>query len=498
MEVELAPRQEDKLRREMTIAYETCCRPSQRLYVSYSAGEGDNQRTPCFLWARLGALFPDAPVRDGGDPLARLSAPDAALELAGSSPAVAEALKRVPGLPERVERIQDAAGWRRGRLSRPAVDALFGPVVPMSATKLDLVNSCHFGYFLRFGLDAKPRQRAAFRAAEYGTFVHDVLERTLRAAREEGAPLDDVQAVERLSQAAAERYEREVLSNLEGEPARFRVLFQRMKGAALAVARSVCAELAVSDFTPAAFELGFGPGKDLPPVEVEQGVRLRLTGYVDRVDQWLHEGKRYVRVVDYKTGKKSFDFADVADGRGLQMLLYLFALRREGKGLLGPEETVPAGVLYVPARTPLVDGERDMSDGEIQRARDRLLRRQGLVLDDPDVLSAMERPAGEYRFLPVGTGRGGGDSLVTPAQMEALDGYITAALRAAAGELAAGNIDADPYWQGADKNPCRWCDYKAACHFEEGCGDRRRFRRGLRAAQFWEWMDRWEEDGGGH
>lgn len=498
MEVELAPRQEDKLRREMTIAYETCCRPSQRLYVSYSAGEGDNQRTPCFLWARLGALFPDAPVRDGGDPLARLSAPDAALELAGSSPAVAEALKRVPGLSDRVERIQDAAGWRRGRLSRPAVDALFGPVVPMSATKLDLVNSCHFGYFLRFGLDAKPRQRAAFRAAEYGTFVHDVLERTLRAAREEGAPLDDVQAVERLSQAAAERYEREVLSNLEGEPARFRVLFQRMKGAALAVARSVCAELAVSDFTPAAFELGFGPGKDLPPVEVEQGVRLRLTGYVDRVDQWLHEGKRYVRVVDYKTGKKSFDFADVADGRGLQMLLYLFALRREGKGLLGPEETVPAGVLYVPARTPLVDGERDMSDGEIQRARDRLLRRQGLVLDDPDVLSAMERPAGEYRFLPVGTGRGGGDSLVTPAQMEALDGYITAALRAAAGELAAGNIDADPYWQGADKNPCRWCDYKAACHFEEGCGDRRRFRRGLRAAQFWEWMDRWEEDGGGH
>ena len=494
MEVELAPRQEDKLRREMTIAYETCCRPSQRLYVSYSAGEGDNQRTPCFLWARLGALFPDAPVRDGGDPLARLSAPDAALELAGSSPAVAEALKRVPGLSDRVERIQDAAGWRRGRLSRPAVDALFGPVVPMSATKLDLVNSCHFGYFLRFGLDAKPRQRAAFRAAEYGTFVHDVLERTLRAAREEGAPLDDVQAVERLSQAAAERYEREVLSNLEGEPARFRVLFQRMKGAA----RSVCAELAVSDFTPAAFELGFGPGKDLPPVEVEQGVRLRLTGYVDRVDQWLHEGKRYVRVVDYKTGKKSFDFADVADGRGLQMLLYLFALRREGKGLLGPEETVPAGVLYVPARTPLVDGERDMSDGEIQRARDRLLRRQGLVLDDPDVLSAMERPAGEYRFLPVGTGRGGGDSLVTPAQMEALDGYITAALRAAAGELAAGNIDADPYWQGADKNPCRWCDYKAACHFEEGCGDRRRFRRGLRAAQFWEWMDRWEEDGGGH
>ena len=495
LEVELAPRQEDKLRREMTIAYETCCRPSERLYVSFAAGSGDEQKTPCFLWERLGALFPDAPVMDGGDPLARLSAPDAALELAGQDPAVADALGQVPGLSDRVERVRSAALWRRGRLSRPAVDALFGTVVPMSATKLDLVNSCHFSHFLRFGLDARPRQRAAFRAADYGTFVHHVLEHTLRGAQEAGISLGDGEEVARLSQGAADRYEREALSNLEEEPARFRYLFQRMKGAALAVARSVCAELAASDFTPAAFELGFGPGKDLPPVEVEQGVRLRLTGYVDRVDQWMHNGKRYLRVVDYKTGKKSFDFADVEDGRGLQMLLYLFALSREGERVLGPGETVPAGVLYVPARTPLVDGERGMTGEEIQRARDRLLRRQGLVLDDPDVLEAMERTeGGSCRFLPVSAGRGGSDYLVTPDQMDALERYIADALRSAAGELAAGNIDADPYWRGADHNPCRWCDYRAACHFEEGCGDARRFRRGVNSKEFWQWMSRREED----
>ncbi len=498
MEVELAPRQEDKLRREMTIAYETCCRPSQRLYLSYAAGSGDNQKTPCFLWERLGALFPDAPAADGGDPLARLSAPDAALELAGRDPAVAEALRRVPGLAGRVERVRAAAQWRRGRLSRPAVDALFGPVVPMSATRLDLCNSCHFSHFLRFGLNARPRQRAAFRATDYGTFVHDVLEHTLRAAREGGIPLDDGEAVGRLAQGAADRYEREVLNGLEGETARLRHLFARMKGAAVAVTQSVCAELAVSDFTPAAFELGFGPGKALPPVEVEQGVRLRLSGYVDRVDEWLHNGKRYLRVVDYKTGKKSFDFADVEDGRGLQMLLYLFALAREGARALGPGEIVPAGVLYVPARTPLVDGERGMTDGEIQRARDKLLRRQGLVLDDPQVLSAMEHGAGGFRFLPVGAGRSGGEALVTAEQMDLLDGYITQALRRAAGELAAGNIDADPCWRGADQNPCRWCDYRAACHFEEGCGDRRRFRRGVKAAEFWRWLAQQKEENHGH
>jgi len=499
MEVELAPRLEDKLRREMTIAYETCCRPTQKLYVCFAAaGAGDAQHAPCFLWERLAALFPSGPVVDGSDPLARLSAPGAALELAGRDSAVAAALRQVPGLADRVDRIQSASNWRRGRLSRLAVDELFGPVVPMSATRLDLVNSCHFSHFLRFGLKAMPRQRAAFRPSDYGTFVHDVLENTLREAKNAGIPLDGTEEVRRLSQQAADRYEREVLSGLDGETARFRYLFERMKQAALAVTQSVAAELSASDFVPAAFELGFGPNRELPPVEVEQGVRLRLTGYVDRVDQWLHGGKRYLRVVDYKTGKKSFDFADVEDGRGLQMLLYLFALSREGQRVLGPGEIVPAGVLYVPARTPLVDGERGMSDEDIQKARDRLLRRQGLVLDDPQVLSAMERTAGAYRFLPVSTGRGGADYLVSGEQMEALDEYITHALRAAAGELAQGNIDADPYWHGADKNPCRWCDYRAACHFEEGCGDMRRFRRGVSAKEFWQWMkDREEGDGHG-
>lgn len=94
-----------------------------------------------------------------------------------------------------------------------------------------------------------------------------------------------------------------------------------------------------------------------------------------------------------------------------------------------------------------------MTDEEVQRSRDKLLRRQGLVLNDPQVLSAMEHGERGYRFLPVSTGRGGSDYLVTPEQMELLDEYITAALRSAAGELARGNIDADPYWRGRTTTP---------------------------------------------
>ena len=62
-----------------------------------------------------------------------------------------------------------------------------------------------------------------------------------------------------------------------------------------------------------AFELGFG-GKDgtLPAVTISRpDGELRVGGKVDRVDGWIKDDKLYLRVVDYKSGKKKFDLANV-------------------------------------------------------------------------------------------------------------------------------------------------------------------------------------------
>ena len=109
-------------------------------------------------------------------------------------------------------------------------------------------------------------------------------------------------------------------------------------------------ELRASDFAPLDFELDFGGDERMPPLELGTGKeKLTLTGVADRVDGWVHEGKLYLRVVDYKTGRRKFDLSDVWYGMGLQMLLYLFALAENGSARYG-REIVPAGVLYVPAR----------------------------------------------------------------------------------------------------------------------------------------------------
>ena len=493
--MECAPRLEQKLWREMTIVYETCVLPSDKLVVSWpEAGEGGEERRSSFLVNKLRALFPSLSVLEERDLQGafRLAAPGPALEVAGRRPEVCRALKELPDYAGQVERMKRAAHLERGSLTRPAVEALYGSRVPMSASRLDKYKSCHFSYFMQYGLKAKLRRSMGFQAPEYGTFVHYVLEHILQ--ERQGKEIPTRQQVS----AVVERYIQEELGGLEGEAPRFRYLFRRLERAVYAVVENVCQELARADFEPIAFELGFGARGDLPPVELSwDGVTVSISGFVDRVDGWEQDGKLYLRVVDYKTGRKSFDLTDVWNGLGLQMLLYLFTLKEKGEALFG-KEIVPAGVLYLPARDAVVAGSRAMTEEERQKEVDRQLRRKGLVLDDSAVLEAMEHGDEPPRFLPLRVSKAGaftGEALVSAERLGKLQEHTRRILEQVAAELAAGNIAADPFWRGREHNACQWCSYAAACQFREGVGgDSRRWFPKVDAQTFWERLEKIEEE----
>ena len=480
----------------MTIVYTTCTLPTRRLLVTCPrSGERlGEERRPSFLMERLALLFPKAAwVREEelGSSFRRC-APAPALELAGRDPLAAAALERLPEYAPQVERLRRAADVRRGELSRPAVEGLYGKRLPMSATRMDACRSCHFSYFLRFGLKAKARQAAGFHAPEYGTFVHAVLEHVLGAIAR-----GDEREVKALTHEAVEDYVARELGGMKSESHRFRYLFSRLRRTVALVVENAVEELKVSSFRPVAFELGFGPGKQLPPVEVHRdGLTVSVTGFVDRVDGWEHDGKLYLRVVDYKTGKKSFDSTDTPNGPSPQMLLYLFALEHQG---LFDRPVEPAGVLYVHAREVLIAGARGITEEACRKAAREALRREGLILDDEKVLRAMEDwGEGTPQFLPLKIDKAGAlksDFLVKAEQMGRLSRKVMDTLEQIAGELAAGNIDADPYWRSPEVNACRYCEYGDACHFEECFGDKKVWQRPVKAKQFWEQLEA-EEEGG--
>ena len=266
-----------------------------------------------------------------------------------------------------------------------------------------------------------------------------------------------------------EQYVEEEMAGLEGQSKRFRYLFGRLRENVHQVVGNMAEELRVSEFVPIEFELNFSEDRDFPAMQLgDPDALLQLTGIADRIDGWEHDGKLYLRVVDYKTGKKKFDLSEVWFGRNLQMLLYLNVLWKYGENKYG-KETEPAGVLYIPARDTMLsmDGPSDAEKTEKERTKE--LKRSGLVLNDEGVLEAMERGMPK-RFVPVSAGKDGvlKGSIADIRQFDLLMQHVETTLTELTKKIREGNIDAQPWYRSATNNGCNYCAYREACHFENG------------------------------
>ena len=498
-EIFLAPHGMEQFHLEIQNLYAALAQPTEKLTVSYPISDGKGaEKRPSFVIGRIARLLPSISVEtESVDKEYRLSARTTALEYAGEQigGALWQYFEKQGDAKSALEAMRAASHYTRGRLSPGAVRALYGDAVTLSASRMDKARSCHFAYFMRYGLRAKERTGAGFDAPQIGTFVHDVMEHTLRQAKERGGlhALSE-EALHELVRASIEAYIDRVLPDLNEKSARFQYLFRRLCAAVDRIMDEVSEELQSSDFEPLAFELEFGADGQLPAITIrEKNGTARVVGKVDRVDGWLHNGKLYLRVVDYKTGKKSFDLAELRYGLGLQMLLYLFTLKEEGRALFGGQEIVPAGVLYTPAREPMLRCARDTAPEKIEKARKKELRRSGMVLEDPAVLQAMEHSAlTSPCYLPIAVKKDGAvtGSLASAEQLGKLSKYVDRLLHEITQEVFAGNIDADPYARTPQQSACTYCEFASACHFENGCGsDRMEYIKATKNDEFWQYID---------
>ncbi|WP_303437341.1 PD-(D/E)XK nuclease family protein [uncultured Oscillibacter sp.] len=500
--VELAPAGMDRMGIELQNLYAALAQPRLGLTVSYPAADvAGAELRPAFVVGRLRTLFPRLRVeKESGGREYRLAAPLPALETAGSAPGgtLWNYFAGNPAFSRRLEAMERASRLRRGTLSPGAVRALYGERAAMSASRLERMRSCHFAYFMEYGLRAKPRTPAAFDAPQIGTFLHYLLENVTRDVLAQGGfARVEREELRALVRRYIEEYAAQELPDLAGKSARFRYLFARLRNTAYAVVEQVAEELRHSDFIPLEFELSFGDGGVLPAVVVsEPDGELRVGGKVDRVDGWVKDNKLYLRVVDYKSGRKAFDLSAVRMGLDIQMLLYLFTLQKEGTARFG-REIEPAGVLYLPAREEILSMERNVTPEKLQSEREKQLRRSGLLLAEPAVLQAMEHDAlQEPRYLPLRVNRKGelSGSIASAARLGKLGKYVERQLRDIARELRQGDIDADPWCRGEDDSYCKYCQWASACHFQDGQdGDHLRYILPVKTEDFWREIE--EEEG---
>ncbi len=347
-----------------------------------------------------------------------------------------------------------------------AIQKLVGESLTVSPTKIEQYHKCKFSYFLQYVLRVRARKKAELSPIETGSLVHYILEHTMRKASDAFLTLTE----EELRDVAFEITQQYVEKYMPHTSKRFQYLIGRLKDGVLNLLTFLQKEQRQSSFKPVMFEqiIGYNENDAVEPMTLKApgGKTVRVVGKIDRVDVMQSAGVNYVRVVDYKTGDKTFNLEQVYCGLNIQMLFYLFMICK--KTYMQYENPIAAGVLYI---------QGDPAVKSVQRREAELshtYKVDGLVLNDETVLKGMDKDATGY-YVPVTFGKNGvraSKKLASLEQLGNIEKHIEQTVVQMAKGIYEGQIEAQPLCTNSDR-PCNFCDYRAVCRHEDGVNERK-------------------------
>ena len=316
---------------------------------------------------------------------------------------------------------------------------LFGDKIHMSATKFDTYHRCSLSYFLKSGLRAKKLERAELNVLQRGTITHYVLENLINKHHEKLADCSNMQISSETDALISEYF-----SHIKGadklKTSRFLYLLEKISSSVKQIALHIADELRQSEFVPKYCELTIGENSDVPQlvITLDDGAKVVLDGKIDRVDVY----KNNIRVVDYKTGKMTFELSDTLLGLNMQMLLYLYTFVKNGSHLV--DSPKPAGILYMPAKVS---------------ADTKSLKMNGLISKDEDVRFAMEKE-NKGVYVPKYTEKS--NEYADGELFELVFSKIDSLMKKMGEEIRKGNFSANPT-DSINMDACAYCDFASVC-----------------------------------
>ncbi len=343
--------------------------------------------------------------------------------------------------------------------------ALFGENIRLSPSKLDRFYGCRFSYFCYDGLGLRTRKKAALSPVESGTLIHYVLEKMVKNHGAKGLCSVEGEKLKAEVEELLNEWVKENMGTNALKNNRIKYLLFRLTRTLIRIITHLALEFSQSEFEPARFEMQINRKSEVKSINMElpSGGEITLEGIVDRVDIMEKNGRKYVRVVDYKSGSKTFNLSDVLYGLNMQMLVYLFSIWENGAGEF--ENSVPAGVLYVPARDSIISAERGDSKSAIESGHKKKLRMNGLLLDNLESIQGMEHDV-SGAFIPAKLKKDGTldskSAVASLTQLGQLKKYVEDTIIKMGEMLHDGDIDDIPSGHKMQM-PCEYCDFKAIC-----------------------------------
>ena len=454
--VELAPNAEKLYEQELNYIYRLVTKPKETLTLTYikTKVSGDSLR-PSYLIDRIEDMF---------------DIKDDYVELGD--------LHRKKNDDNSFERRLNKSS---AELSTDTAKDLYGNAIEASITRFEKYATCPYSHFLKYGLRLKEREEYEVDPADRGNIFHNSMEELYRMMKEAGLTWRTIDE-ETLKQfgekcfdsESGEKYRDDVFNQNK----RSEYILKRMKRVYLKMISYMRDQMKVGDFDQIASEAVFsfnpkGEGEFTSPLtetDLGGGRKLRLRGRIDRIDAFVNDGVRYIKILDYKSSAKELDLNKVYYGLELQLFTYL-AIAKSYPGDPDIKESKPAAVLFQPIDQKERKLDKNNADSEKYEFEEaKAARPKGYFSEDlyqnlDTTLDNGKTSLAIPAKLTKDGDFGSGSRVIDGDDMEKITEYTSTWIKKAAEKIYKGDIRALSYKYGQEDG-CAYCQYSGVCGIE--------------------------------
>lgn len=361
------------------------------------------------------------------------------------------------------------------KLKKTTAQHLYGKKLQASVSRFEQHNACPFSHFAKYGLKLKRRAVFKLEAPDIGLLFHDALKQVSVKMIEEAKDIREMpkEEIVRYSNEVVEELAPQIQREIFQSSDRYKYILHKLKHVVSQAAVMMAAQAKRSDFVPAGWEVGFGAGETLPPLDfvLQDGTKVEVIGRVDRVDKAASDSGTYLRIVDYKSSDKDIKLDDVYYGLAMQMLIYLDVVLKFSEEWLHAEAEA-AGVLYFHVHNPMLKAEKRMSVEQIEEEIFKQFKMKGLLSSDRDVIEATDHSmvTGASDIAPIQVKKDGShgarSKVLDPEDYKMLRHFVRRQMKELAQKITEGDIALTPY-KKKQQVPCTFCAYRSFCQFDQ-------------------------------
>ena len=495
LDIQLAPSLVQSQQDEIFSLYTLLSSASESVTLSYTT---ENEGRPSYMFNHIQSMFPNVQLVDVtcNNPYERLTTKQALfdktllnLKLNSNQHAYYEPILQYYERTDQLgyELIKRAVGYKNqvNALSPKLTKEVYGEEIEASVSRIEMFNNCQFAHFMNYGLRLRERNLFELTMPDIGSLYHEALKYISTLIKQErrtfaSISTDETKQLAKLGVSETIKKYRafEILDSSERMNA--------LKYKLTAVVQKTIAALSLqgkrSEFKESFFELRFGKNVDehknfgikTAPRQIGN-FNLSLKGIIDRIDTAHVGDKTYLRVVDYKSGKKELELDTVYYGLSLQLLTYLDV------ALTGLDaNNHNAGALYFHIHNPYTQINDEILtttslESTLWTEQSADYRMTGYLPENYEVAMISDTDlekgiATRSDVVPITlkkdqTFATRGNKILTTDDFEALRTFANKKIEDAVTTMTAGNLNINPSSHKAS-TACDWCKFKAVCKFD--------------------------------